>query len=806
MLNWLNFLEMKRIYCLILSLAFLFLYPCLVQANGHTPTATILGQVTDKNHNTPLPHVQVFIETINRGDVTNLEGRFRIDRLFPGRYELIFKLQGYKTLLKKGIIVSANESVEINVEMSPTIIELESLLVTATRNKDSAFEVPQLVSIVSPRKIQKRNIQQTPELLREEVGVVVQKTNQGGGSPIIRGLKANKLLFLIDGIRLNNSTYRGGNIQYLSTVDSDALSRVEVVHGPVSVLYGSDALGGVINVITKNPTLNKKHSYTFNGSVSGSLSTADETQTTHVNFMTSNAKWGIILDGSFKSFGDIRRGSHGGSTLMHRLANDSRTERVLNKTQAPNGYDAYDLNTKALVKISDFQRLTLAYQLNRQKAVPRYDVIEVRKDSSRLFDPQERDLVYLSFFNNKGNRFFNSFSATFSLHRQFERRIRQKFGSKIETRDQFRTLTTGLQLQFNKLVAVKHNFVCGTEVYYDDVATKSFQRNTTTDERVASIPLFPDGSFFLNFGLFVQDAVQLLPRWNVTIGGRLSAFKLRAPFEDDPTSLINLGTLEQSSSALTGSLGSHFKINENLAFVTNLAQGFRTPNLDDVSKLGPGKGSSFFDVPNPDVEPEKSVSIDGGVKIHSPRLQANLIGFYNRITDLLVRNPTEFNGLPFIIEEGDTLAVFHKENASKAVTTGFALNAELFLNPNLRLFANLSYTYGQNISADEPLTGIPPFNGIFGIHWNESKYWAEFHARFAAEQTRLPSEDKLDLRIPEGGTPGWYILSLRTGMKISNSFAVKLTITNLLDLNYREHLSGFNASGRNFILGGQFKY
>ncbi|NIR72544.1 TonB-dependent receptor [candidate division KSB1 bacterium] len=778
----------------------------ILEAGEKEDYAKIVGQVVDKNEERPLPNVQIYVESVSRGDVTDSEGKFVIDRLPPGVYDLTLQLQGYKTIQKKGISLSADEIVDIHAAMDLDIIELEHLVVTATRRRESAYEIPQLVSIIGAKKIQERSKRETPELLREEVGVVVQKTNQGGGSPIIRGLKANKLLFLVDGIRLNNATYRGGNIQYLNTVDSGALERIEVVHGPNSVLYGSDALGGVINVITRKPKLSPGDSHRFRASVSASLSTADNTQSTQVDLITSNSRWGWLLEGSFKKFGDIRRGENGGETLMRRLRNDSRTDRVLKKTQSPNGYDAYALNSKARLKISEFQELTLSYQLDRQLGVPRYDVVEALQDSIREFDPQERDLVYLTYSNQHASRFFNAATITLSFHRQFERRIRQRFGSRIRTTDRIRTLTPGFQLQFTKVVANKHHLVYGAEFYYDKVATSSFERNTETGARSNRTPVFPDGSSFSNFGVYVRDAFELDPRWHLNVGGRFSVFNLKAPFETVPESSVNFGTVEQSSTSLTGSLGSQFYISDAVSFVTNIAQGFRTPNLDDVSKLGPGKGSSFFDVPNPDLVPEKSISLDGGFKIYSGELRANVIGFYNSINDLLVRRPAEFNDSPFVIEESDTLLVFRKENAGKAFTTGFTLNTECNFRPNWLLFGNLSYTFGKNVSQSEPLTGVPPFNGLFGMRWNAGKYWIEMNTRFAAEQTRLAAEDKEDLRIPEGGTPGWYTLNLRSGWQLFDAVSIKFAVNNLLDRNYREHLSGFNAPGRNFIFGAHLRY
>ncbi|MFQ5650141.1 MAG: TonB-dependent receptor domain-containing protein [bacterium] len=789
----------SHLLCILLSTAF-------AGASENANTASVIGRILDEKEATPLAHVQVFIESLQRGDVSNSNGEFHLDGLPPGNYQITFQLQGYETFRATEVVLASNETVELTVSLMPVIIELDKLLVTATRNLDNTANVSQLVSVVSARKIQQRSNQQTPEFLREEVGVFVQKTNQGGGSPIIRGLKANKLLLLVDGIRLNNATYRGGNTQYLNSVDSGALARMEVVHGPISVLYGSDALGGVVNVITRTPKMNQGVGVRLAGSLSGSLSTAERTQTTHISLSGAGKRFGVVIDGSFKSFGDIDRGSNGGKTLMQRLRNDSRTNRDLHKKQAPNGYDAFDLTAKARLKVSDQQQITVAYQLNRQQEVPRYDVVEVRKDSIRLFDPQERDLVYLTYFNNATNRIFNSITATLSFHRQLERRIRQRFGSMKQTRDQFRTWTTGLQVQFNKVLEDSHHLVYGAEVYRDRVATKSFNLNTGSSELAHKSPLFPDGSSFLNFGVFVQDAFALSSRWRLTPGVRLNVARLRAPFKDDPHSDDLFGNVEQTATALTGSLGSQFHMSESVSLVANLAQGFRIANLDDVSKLGPGKGSSFFDIPNPEVEPEKSLSVDGGIKIHSRRLRADIIGFYNSITDLLVRVPAEFNGSGVVVEEGDSLQVFRKENAGKAFTAGFAIAGELAVNRHLVAFANLSCTYGQNTSDDQPLSGIPPVTGLVGLRWRSTRCWAEINARFAREQRRLSLQDKEDLRIPEGGTPGWLTLNFRVGIEVSTHLLVKFSAFNLLDRNYREHLSGFNAPGRNLVLGARVSF
>ncbi len=769
-------------------------------------TAKVTGRIVDSEAKTPLAHVQIFVEDLQVGDVSDDQGVFEIPNLPPGEYRLVFRLQGYKTHESENVRLLERQVARLNVAMAPEVIELSNLVVTATRHPDRTSDLSQMISVLTPKEIRQRNVQQTPELLREEPGVVVQKTNQGGGSPILRGLKANKVLLLVDGVRMNNATYRGGNTQYLNTVDSQTLEGVEIVHGPGSVLYGSDALGGVIHLRTLAPQLNSEAGLALSGAVSASASSADDTQTSNATVSLAWRRLGLRFSGGLRSFGDVTRGAKGGDELMQRLRNDSRTQRILKKNQSPNGYQAYDFSTRAIARLSETSRLALSYQFNHQDEVPRYDVVETRKDSIRLFDPQQRNLVALRYQNFTRRRLADSFSLTASYHRQRERRVRQKFGSVTRTSDEFNTGTLGIQAQLDKSIAGIHQVVYGAELYRDAITTTSLVLNTGTGAFAVAHPLFPDGSTMLNVGAFVQDAMDISERWRVTAGARFSVVRLKAPFVSDPASDNTFGNIEQVSTALTGSLGSLYRLTPRLSVVTNLAQGFRSPNLDDVGKLGPGKGSSFFDIPNPNLDPEKSLNLDTGFKWTSNRSRVDFFGYYNILRDLLARVPAELNGSPFVLDGTDSLRVFHKTNAGEAFTAGFALSSEIALAPRLVAFTNLSYTYGQNETDEQPLSGVPPLSGLAGIRWNTPRYRVELNARFAGKQTRLADEDQEDLRIPEGGTPAWRTFNLRFGAQLHPNLNTNLTIANLFDRNYREHLSGFNAPGRNFVLSARVTY
>ena len=788
-------------YCL----KFISIFILIVSAGSThaiSSKSTIAGRVIDKESQDPIPFVSVYIKSIARGDVSDKDGLFAVTGLPPGTYDVIFQRQGYKEVVVKQVRLKSNSNIMLNTEMIEAIIETDEMVVTATRNAEFEHDIPQLVSVVTGKEIREKNNIQIPEFLREEEGVYVQKTNQGGGSPVVRGLKANKLLFLVDGVRLNNSTFRGGNVQYLNTIDPGSLARMEIIHGPVSTLYGSDALGGAINMITKRPDFGTTSAIKWGAAFTSLLSTADASRSGHIGVQGANDTFGFLVDATYRSFGDITRGGNGGSELMLRLENDSRVDRLLEKKQSPNGYESYDFMTKAVWQAASSHEFTVLYQINRQPEVPRYDVQEAQKDAKFNYAPQERDFAYLTYKYSRPNTFFNYATITSSVQRQYERRIRQKKGKSTETSDAFGTTTLGLQAQFNKIVLRDHFIAYGFEIYADDVSAESFSKDLNTGIRSDRQTLYPDGADYLNLGAFVQAELSISQKWIVDFGMRYSRFKLNASFADESS----IGAVEQSPQALTASLSSRLQLSENINFVSNLAQGFRAPNLDDVSKLGIGKGGSFYEVPNPDAGPERITSIDAGFKMKFDALRANIIGYYSQLTDALVRRQTTFNGADFFIEGEDSLRLFRKENAAKAFITGIGTNINMALSENITVSGTVTYTYGQNETDDAPMPAMPPLNGQVGLRYNAKMYWAEVFTRFATTQDRLSAEDLSDLRIPEGGTPGWFTLNVRGARTISPTLSLNFSVNNILDLNYREHLSGFNAPGRNFIVQGEIKF
>ncbi len=779
--------------------------PALIAQSGQAEFGRIIGTVTSKESSFGLENVQVYIPARNIGAVTRSDGSFVLKKLQPGYYKLKIRMLGFETVTLDSVLVRAGEVVVLRPQLVLKVYEVHEIQVTASRHEALQQSIPQLVSVVNRLKIRQRNSAQTPEILREEMGVFIQKTSNGGGSPIIRGLKANKILLLIDGIRMNNATYRGGNLQYLNTIDPGSIERMEVVHGPSSALYGSDALGGTINTITAEPGFSRSGKPAWSGRLETGFSSAEGNHRFTLQTAVHAKKWGLSLQSARYGYGNITRGGNGGDELMRRLSLTPESGRNLAKKQRPNAYDARYSQFKFTFQPHYKHKFTLFYQLARQGKVPRYDVFERQAYQAYFYEPQNRDLAYLKYENALHGPLADLMILTLSIHRQKEGRVKQKTSSVKMTVDRFSTTTRAWQLQFNKIFRKKHFILYGAEAYYDRLSANSYSRIIAdgVGEITSRAPLYPDNSRHDSFGVYAQSEWHLTPPWMLTSGLRYSAFLLDAPFSKKPP--LHLGLVKRRTFALTASVSSRYEFNEKISFVSNIAQGFRAPNLDDVSKFGPGKGDSFYDVPNPKIQSETGISLDGGLKFAYENARLNLVFYYTRLNDILIRRPAEFNALPYIIDENDTLAVFHKANAGKAVVSGFEIGGEALLKWGIIARANLSYAYGFNQTANEPLTAIPPLNGLFSLRRTSPHFWLELSSRFALEQNRLSSEDLLDLRIPVGGTPGWFTLNARSGWAINDNIDLQLALMNMLDWNYREHLSGLNAPGRSIVMSGKIE-
>ncbi len=773
---------MRKMLVTIFYVSFIF-----KAAYALSDTGGIKGYIADSSGK-PIFNAHVYVISTNRGDVSDVNGFFIIKFLPPGKYTIVIDHLTYKKRKIGGIKVLANQIVDLDtIKLDASVIEMESVIITATRTERKPVEISLPIDLVPKIKIQRLNVKSSAEALREEPNILIQKTSHAGGCAYIRGMGSNQILLLVDGIRMNNSIYRRGNHPYLTTIDFNMLDRIEVVRGPSSMLYGSDALGGTINTITKIPDLTRS-GVSFDYRLAGRYASADNERSSRADFSIKSRRVAFQGGVSLKKFGDLRRGKCCSTGVLEKSP----------PLQSPSAFDCYDLDAKLLFSPKINQKIILASQYTKRSHIPRYDKYENNNYHLWEYNPQIRNLNYLRYEIGLNNRYISSLRATISYHYQEEGRRKQKHEDDQINQEKDNVGTIGVQLQLNSVIG-SHLLTYGTDIYLDRIESVRYSIDPQTGEKEKKIQArYPDGAKYNSFGAFFQDEIGIGRKWTANIGIRYSYFYTNFSL---PESVFDKA-ISQKFKSFTGSVGLIRNLGGGVFLNFNMRQAFRAPNLADISKLGESKGN-IYEVPNPDLKPEKMISFDIGLKIESQRLRAETSIYYAKLNDLIDSDYDTYNGDSTIIRNGVEFIVKSKQNIGEAYFVGLESSMIYNFITNFYFNGNIAIPYGQNVTRHEPVGGVPPTFGRIGIQWERNSIYADLYIRFAAKQDRLSSDDKDDPRIPEGGTPGWYTLNLRLGYEIRNFGHVQFAIENILDRNYREHGSGINSAGRNIILSMQ---
>jgi len=639
------------------------------------------------------------------------------------------------------------------------------VVITAQRYELDPINIPELTSVFDQQLFVENNPRSLPEAMIGMTGVWMQKTNHGGGSPFVRGLTGNQTLLLIDGIRLNNSTYRYGPNQYLNTVDPLSVQRIEVVRGSGSVEYGSDALGGAVQMISKSPVFSSAGTevggnlYAKYMADDGFEETMELSGRAEVEISSENI---AFLGGiSYKDFGDL---VVGGDSL-----------------QTPSSYDEFDADIKTLIRINPDHLITLVYQHVNQTDVTRYDQVAQRGRNFFFFDPQRRQLAYARWEHSGTGKWLHKIQTTISYQKSVEGRRQQRVGESITSHERDEVDTWGATLEVHSKPSDIWTIVSGIEWYYDEVGSTAFDQDESNNSRTDVRGLYADGATASNIAAFSLHTVEL-DSWIFSGGLRLNGISIQA--EDDI-----FGDLDVSPLALVGNVAAMYKIHPQHRLIASFNTGFRAPNINDMSSFG------FFDsgieVPNDNLDPERSRTLELGYKARMNTFRTQLALYNTTLSNLIVRIPASFQGSDTY--EGEP--VFQKTNRDEATIRGFEWDLSGYFG-DFEVFTGLSYTWGEDDNGN-PLRRIPPFNGRTGVRYIHNHFMAKAEWLYAAEQDRLSGGDMSDHRIPDGGTPGWSIFNITTGYDFGKLYA-GLGLQNLTDELYRIHGSGVDGYGRSF--------
>ena len=668
-------------------------------------------------------------------------------------------------------------------EGGPPRNALPEIVVTASGAEQDPFLLPQNVSAIDEEEIRRRIPTSTPDLLVREPGVLVQKTNWGGGSPFVRGLTGKHVLLLVDGIRLNNSLTRFGPHQYLNTIDPNQAARIEVVRGPMSVLYGSDAMGGVVNVVTKSRD-DFDDAVGAGGLVYGKYGSAARERTGRLQVEGNLGRFGFFGGGTYRGFDDLRGGRGVG-------------------VQAPTAYEEVDADAKFNMRFGAGHEFTLATQFVRQFDVPKTSEVTLGGKRKFNYEPQMRSLSYFRYEGrDRAGPWLDLARITISYQVQEEGEEVVADDPDVETRERNGADTIGASVHLRTDLGRWSLLSYGAELYYDRIEScrEEIDHGAGTAENHRSA--FPDGATYRSFGLYIQDGVALTGRLSLLLGGRYSRIDTEGELTDPGTGERH--TLSLHTENLSGMAHLRLGLTDFLCVVAGAAQGFRAPNMEDFF----GKVDFSAEIPNTDLEPERSINYEVGVKVRCARFSGGLFFFRSDYDDLIDRVNVDFaddNGSG--VQDPGEAWIVQRRNIGQARIKGVELDCRVALTDRWSAAGTLSWTQGDNLTDGEPLRRTPPVLASLALRYDAGGcYWAEACCLMASEQDRLSGGDVDDPRIPKGGTPGYAVLNLAGGVSLSDTLTCTLALENLGDRKYKTHGSGIYGPGTNFMIGCRYVF
>ena len=692
-------------------------------------------------------------------------GEFILHELLPGKYSLKASRVGYETYTVV-FEFQVGQFLDFQIPIKEDLRSLPEIeVISASRRNTSNLKLPFASSILS-KPSQSENIpRSTPESLSIIPGVFVQKTNHGGGSPFIRGLTGNQTLLLVDGIRVNNSTFRYGPNQYLNTIDPFSIDKIEVLRGSGSVQYGSDAMGGVIQVFTKDPGFSE--STNFKGTVNARYGSGNMEKSGSTEFVYSSSK--LVFSGilGLKNFGDLVGGDTTG-------------------TQSPSGYRESDASVKVRLKLSKKAELTVANQFVQQHDVDVFHKVRLENFKINKMGVQGRNLTYVKLRMEQSSPIFKEINITGSLNSTIEERNSLKNASLISGLERDKVSTSNLSAEIFSVLNKYWTATSGLEYYRDKISSTRSNMNSQSGSITMLRGLYPNNSSYLNTSLYSLHHLEL-GRFNMEAGLRYNWLKASI-FDQD------IGQIGVSPSAFVWNAGLNYTLKDHHVYVA-LNTGYRAPNIDDMGTLG--IVDFRYELPSYSLKPEKSYNSELGYKYASGRMSLGAALYRNKMIDLITRVQTT--------QLIDGYKVYKKENTEEALIKGVEGFLEWQVDRNFTAEMFASFNHGQNLSKSEPLRRVPPLNGNISLKYKLTKLYVKGELAWADKQDRLAQGDRDDNRIPLNGTPGWKVLNIYSGYTFGKAH-IRLSAQNLFDVDYRTHGSGINAVGRSLWMNVQYNF
>lgn len=779
-------------------------------------TQTISVKDTEKN--TPLELATISSEDGSQFTTTNKKGEANISAIIALNQSIIYvRILGYKPL---ELSVTKLKEDGYQVFLTPVNFQLDQVVVSATKWQRAENETPQRISTITAENIAFQNPQTAADLLGASGEVFIQKSQQGGGSPMIRGFATNRILLTVDGVRMNTAIFRGGNLQNVISLDPFATEKTEVLFGPGSAIYGSDAIGGVMSFYTLTPTFSDNEKVFTKGSAVARYSSANKEMTGHFDVNVGWKKWAILTSLSYNNYGDLQMGKNGledylRKSYMERI--NGQDVEVTNRNplnQKFTGYSQFNLMQKIRFQPTEYWDFTYGFHYSETSNIDRYDrLLSTRngalRDAEWYYGPQVWMMNHFKADYTKQNIAFDKASFNFA-HQYFEesRNNRSVGSSRLTSTSDF-VNAYSLNLNFTKKIDGKINIDYGFESVFNNVHSTGTSKQIITNLLRQEASRYPESNW-TSIAAYIAGQYRINEKLVASAALRYNHFILNATF-DDTFYQFTFEEVKISNGSPTSSLGLTYNPNQKTTLSGNFSTGFRSPNIDDIGKVFDSQQGAVT-VPNPSLNAEYAYSADLGVaRVFSDIVKVDISGYYTYLQNALVRRNFTLNGLDSIIFDGELSQVQAIQNAANAIVYGVQGGIEIKLPAGFSLSSNINYQKGEEELENgtiSPSRHAAPTFGLTRFAYSNAKMRLEiyslYNAKVSAENLAFEEKGKPEIYAKDANgdnfTPAWYTLNLRGMYKINNNFSVNAGVENITNRRYRPYSSGITAAGINFTI------
>lgn len=774
--------------------------------------------VVDKQNNDPLEGVNIFTEDRSTLAATNNKGQASISK-FKGAETIILSYVGYESIRR-----SYNElrNAKDPITMKRKALSAGNIVVSANRWQQDSRNVPVSLTQVTPEETRLQNPQTAADLLDVSNEVFIQKSQMGGGSPMIRGFATNRVLLVVDGVRMNNAIFRGGNLQNVISLDANAIQNTEVVLGPGSVNYGSDAIGGVMSFSTLSPKLSIDGNPRIEGNALTRISSANWGKTAHADLNIGYERWGSVTSITYSDYQDMRMGTDGPAEYQRPeyVQRINGQDMVLTNDrpniQQPTGYNQVNVMQKFRYRPSEQWDLSLGMHYSTTTDLPRYDRLTEKKNgqfrkAEWYYGPQQWFMGNLDATYYSDTKLFDQLKTTVAYQDYEESRNDRAFQDPSLRNREEHVKSYSANFDFEKELTEGSTLFYGLEAIINNVFSSAHVTNINTNQRTPASTRYPDDSRWQSYAAFLNYNNNLSDKFTVTAGARYNRYLIDATL-NAPQFQYNFGKADINRGAFTGSAGFVYRPTESWKIDGHVSTGFRAPNIDDIGKIFDSEPGSVI-VPNPELDPEYAYNFELGLqKVFGNRLKVDAAAYYTILNNALARRDFTINGQDSVIYDGTLSQVQAIQNVESATVKGIQASMELQISPIIELSSTINFQDGEadGPSGDTvPMRHVAPTFGSTHLTYEPGPFTFDAYADYNGEisYNNLAPSEKGKPHLYAGNangnpySPNWYTLNFKSAYEVSGELTLNFGIENITSQRYRPYSSGISAPGRNVIVG-----